>query len=228
MPGMLVARTGLSRVMQWHTSTGGATDHDAAVAAHIASEALREQVCLLLQAKPMLPSVVYPLRYTGKFEPERLGDLLPALLPEHPNVLSPVAWWSGLPSASQLTAPAPATPQQQQAQAGSSTPAGAAGFRLYTVWPRYERSLREHMDALAAQAGGSAAPDEPLMDARSILKVVADVAAGLQHLHAHGVQHCDVKPEVSTAGHGTRQGQQQSMLKLIPICQQPAILRSWL
>jgi serine/threonine protein kinase len=53
------------------------------------------------------------------------------------------------------------------------------------------------MDALAAQAGSSSGADEPLMDAGSIARVIADVAAGLEHLHAHGVQHCDVKPEVS-------------------------------
>ncbi len=151
----------------------------------------------------------------GECDLDRLGDLLPALLPPHPNVLAPQAWWvSDLahpPPPGPASSPAPppqphtagsSTPQQQQQQQG--------GFKLFTLYRRFECSLWElveRVNALASQqqpaadeegassAEASAWRVRPRLGVRSLLRVVRDVAAALEHLHAHRVLHADVKPE---------------------------------
>jgi hypothetical protein len=152
----------------------------------------------------------------GAFEPERCADLLPALLPPHPNVLAPKAWWVGrLPSvmgaAPVATADTPpgnssnrASPGAGSQAAGSLSGRAARGFKLFTLYDRFPCSLAEHLHSLAAarvqreDAGtgagqGSVSQVFPLLGVRSMLRVVADVAAALAHLEAHRVVHCDLK-----------------------------------
>ncbi len=126
---------------------------------------------------------------------DRLGDLLPALLPPHPNVLVPEAWWAepfpggGDAAAGNGAPPAPG-PQADDEE-------GAGGFKLFTLYRRFECSLWELVDrfraAGAEAAGGGGRP--PRMGAACALRVVRDVAAALEHLHTHRVLHADVKPE---------------------------------
>jgi hypothetical protein len=86
----------------------------------------------------------------------------------------------------------------------SAASGGATGFKLFTLYDRYPRSLSEHLQqqqkrvASTVEGGGGEATTEkgalPL-DLRSLLVVVRDVAAALAHLEQHRVIHCDVKPE---------------------------------
>lgn len=168
--------------------------------------------------------VSYRYNYSGTFEPERCGDLLPAFLPPHPHIAAPAAWWVAPASPQQppltphTTSPAACTPVPSPAGTGPATaptPAGtatgpavqlaarsgsasdnASGFKLFTMYPRYDCSLREHLDSLAALAADQPGTAEHmLLDPQDLLVVVRDLAAALQHLAAHGVVHSDLKPE---------------------------------
>ncbi|KAJ9510773.1 hypothetical protein QJQ45_027602, partial [Haematococcus lacustris] len=168
--------------------------------------------------------VSYRYNYSGTFEPERCGDLLPAFLPPHPHIAAPAAWWVAPASPQQppltphTTSPADLAPAPSPAGTGPATaptPAGtatgpaaqlaarsgsasdnASGFKLFTMYPRYDCSLREHLDSLAAQAADQPGTAEHmLLDPQDLLVVVRDLAAALQHLAAHRVVHSDLKPE---------------------------------
>jgi len=152
--------------------------------------------------------VAYSYGYNnGSFEPERCADLLPSLLPPHPSIGAPVAWWVGaVPTAARPAKPSDIAAAAAAAVAASSLEPGC--FKLYTLHERYDCSLRHHMDRLraeraeaAAASGGGRVPagSEPcgleLLDLRDLLVVVRDVAAALEHLAQHSVVHADVKPE---------------------------------
>lgn len=123
----------------------------------------------------------------GGFELERCADLLPSLLPPHPNIGAPVTWWVGPPTlASDSDQDTTDTTQAAQTSAAAAT-AAAAGMRgstysvasdlsarppcftLYTVHERYDCSLAEHMDRLraakqAAAADAAVSPTSPSVD----------------------------------------------------------------
>ncbi len=134
--------------------------------------------------------ISYKHTYSTAFDPQRCGDLLPAFLPAHPNILAPRAWW---------VSPLAAPPQQAAAARAAGAPlAPSPGFKLYTLYERYTCSLWDHMQAMSTGAAASGAPrpeGQLLLDTRSLLTIIRDVAAALEHLAEHRVVHGDLKME---------------------------------
>lgn len=65
--------------------------------------------------------------------------------------------------------------------------------RLGLVFPRYGQNLRDF--ALERQAGCQAGELERAFELEELAHCALCLACGLEHVHAHGLTHADVKPD---------------------------------
>lgn len=107
--------------------------------------------------------------------------------------------------------------QRAGSMSGTTSASAATRPRVFKLTTAYERlacNVAEHLQggvgvgtngsagsSIGSSSGSSSSAPNPMLDERSLLVIIRDLASALAHLSSHNVEHCDVKPEVRVAVH---------------------------